>query len=144
MNPELQRIRKQPTHATLLALALVGLAAVYLFQQKDIWSEICFCIASDHQKFVFNKSVRLLLNDLLMLAIIHLWFYNSKITRLAFWIQLIDTLILLPAYLILKLTWEGDSEISSPLLSQFHRLIINPTLMILYFLSIYFQRYRKV
>lgn len=76
----------------------------------------------------------------MMLWMIHLWFQSVKITRLALWVQLIDAVVLLPFYFFLKLSLEGDSEISSPLLSQLHRLIINPTLMILIFPAIYFQR----
>ncbi|MCE2996813.1 MAG: hypothetical protein LW863_14525, partial [Flammeovirgaceae bacterium] len=79
-----------------------------------------------------------------MLLIIHLWFRSASITKLALWIQLVDMLILLPIYLVLKLRIEGDSEISSPLLSQLHRLIVNPTLMILLFPAIYFQRLKKI
>jgi hypothetical protein len=62
---------------------------------------------------------------------------------LAVFIQLIDLVVLLPIYLLIKLAMEGDEEISSPLLSQFHRLIVNPTLMILLLPAIYFQRQIK-
>jgi exosortase F-associated protein len=84
------------------------------------------------------------INDILMLVVIHLWFRDHKITRIAFLIQVVDTLILLPIYLMVKLAIEGDTEISSPLLSQLHRLIINPTLMILIFPAVYFQRLNKI
>ncbi len=141
MNTELRQIKKYPKRIFFLVLSLFALILVYLFQQKDVLSIICSCAISPTLHFIFNKSLRLLINDLIMLGIIHLWFFDKGITRLAFWIQVVDTLILLPLYLVLKIILEGTTEISSPLLSQFHRLIINPTLMILLFPAIYFQRY---
>jgi len=47
--------------------------------------------------------------------------------RLAF---LAELFILLPVYFALKISLEGDAEISSPLLSQLHRMIVNPLLML--------------
>lgn len=126
-----------------LFLAFLGLVMVYLLQRFDALAWICSCSMGSNTHFVVNKSLRLLANDLLMLWMIHLWFQSVKITRLALWVQLIDAMVLLPFYFLLKLSLEGDSEISSPLLSQLHRLIINPTLMILIFPAIYFQRIMK-
>lgn len=126
----------------VLALGLVGLAIIFLFQQTDFYGGICGC-HHGQVHFSVNKTLRVLVNDFCMLAVIHAWFHDSKITRLAFWIQLVDTLILLPLYLIIKLSFEGDNELSSPLLSQLHRLIINPTLMILIFPAVYFQRFQR-
>lgn len=84
--------------------------------------------------------MRVVVNDISLLLIIHVWFGTTQITKLALNVLLIDTLVLLPLYLILKLSLEGDSEISSPLLSQLHRVIVNPTLMILIIPGVYFHR----
>ncbi len=81
--------------------------------------------------FTVNRTLRLFLNDLFILLLLAGWFQSRSVLRLAFAIQLINFFILLPPYLLVKLNLEGDTEISSPLLSQFHRLIVNPTLMIL-------------
>jgi hypothetical protein len=54
----------------------------------------------------------------------------------------VEVFLLLPAYFIVKLTLEGDSEISSPLLSQIHRLIVNPLLMFLLMVGFVYQRVR--
>lgn len=75
-----------------------------------------------------------------MLIFISAWFKDRRVTKLAIAIQLIDGLILLPTYLAIKLWMEGPSEISAPLLSQFHRIIVNPILMILLIPATYFQR----
>lgn len=98
---------------------------------------------SEQNEFIARKVLRVFLNDLFMLVFIAAWFKDSRVTRLAILIQLVDSLILLPLYLVVKLNVEGPGEISAPLLSQFHRMIINPTLMILLIPAVYFQRYSK-
>lgn len=124
----------------IMVFAILGLATVFIFQQTDIvyW----FTQEKDQPNvhFAVNRAVRLLLNDIFMLIFIAALFQDRSVIRLALLIQLIDFAFLLPIYLIIKLLWEGDSEISSPLLSQFHRLIVNPTLMILLIPAVYFQR----
>ncbi|MGC4023581.1 MAG: hypothetical protein QM734_17315 [Cyclobacteriaceae bacterium] len=98
---------------------------------------------SENQRFVLRKILRVVLNDFFMLIFLTTWFKDWRVTRLAIVIQLIDGFILLPIYLFFKLDLEGSSEISAPLLSQFHRLIINPTLMILLIPAVYFQKFSK-
>jgi exosortase F-associated protein len=140
LNRELQHLKENPTRILYLAFLVGGIGFIFLVQHWDFLALGCHCHLGENTHFAFNKIFRLIANDICMLGIIHFWFYNVKITRLAFWIQLVDIFVLLPFYLFLKLCLEGDSEISSPLLSQLHRLIINPTLMILIFPAIYFQR----
>jgi exosortase F-associated protein len=123
-----------------IVLAAGGLAVVFLFQHTDPISLFCDCPVHPFTHFAVRKFVRVLLNDMFMLLLIHAWFYDKDVTRLAFYVQLIDTFLLLPVYLLIKLSVEGDSEISSPLLSQFHRLIVNPTLMLLIIPAVYYQR----
>src|SRR6185295_18305227 len=102
-----------------IGIAVSGLIIVFLFQQTDI----IYVVTQQHQdsflQFSVNRAMRLLLNDIFMLMLIAAWFMDKSIT---------------------KLTLEGTSEISSPFLSQFHRLIVNPTLMILLIPGVYFQR----
>ena len=142
MNLELQRIKDNPKRAGWIIVALVGLTASFILQQVNILARLSFEV-DPYTDFITRKVVRVIVNDLCMLLLIHAWFDDKAITRLAWKIQLIDTLILLPIYLTLKLTIEGDSELSSPLLSQLHRLIVNPTLMILLIPAVYFQRLMK-
>jgi exosortase F-associated protein len=52
-----------------------------------------------------------------------------------------EVLVLLPLYLWAKLSIEGPSEISSPLLSPIHRMIVNPLLMIVLIAALYYQQY---
>ena len=125
-------------NAFWIATGVLGIVLTYLFQDFTFLERIN---ASDDTRFVLRKTLRVVLNDLFMLMFINAWFRDWKVTRLALAIQLIDGLVLLPIYLIIKLSVEGSSEISSPLFSQFHRLIINPTLMILLIPAVYFQKF---
>lgn len=127
----------------LLVIGPIGLISVFLFQHFDVASFFVQREVSPNANFAINRAIRLLLNDAFMLMLVIGWFYDRSITKLALFVQIIDFLILLPIYLFFKLSWEGNSEISSPLLSQFHRLIVNPTLMILLFPAVYFQRITK-
>ena len=144
MQPQNELRLSSPVRIGLLAAAVVGLIMVFLFQQSDFLGWLISKEQHPYVYFSFNRGVRLLLNDLLMLALLAAWFNSRSVLKLAVVVQLIDFLVLLPLYLIVKLTVEGDLEISSPLLSQFHRLIVNPTLMILLIPAVYFQRYKKV
>lgn len=126
-----------------VGLAVGGLALVFLFQHVDVMTALCGCNAHPFVHFSVRKLTRVLLNDSLMLLLIHAWFYDRSITKIAWYVQLVDVLVLFPLYLVLKLGMEGESEISSPLLSQFHRLIVNPTLMVLIIPAVYYQRFTR-
>lgn len=126
---------------TWIALSVIGLGVVYLLQSVDWLDLLCpGCSFHPNTRFAVKRIVRVLLNDSFMLLFIHVWFADRSITRLALIVQAIDTLILLPLYLVVKLSIEGDEEISMPFLSQLHRLIVNPTLMVLLIPAVYYQR----
>ncbi|MBS1557195.1 MAG: exosortase F system-associated protein [Bacteroidetes bacterium] len=120
-----------------MTAALMGIAATFLFQDFSFLNDLNI---SEEGHFILRKTLRVVLNDFFMLLFMVAWFKDRKVTQLAIAIQLIDGLLLLPVYLYIKLSWEGTSEISAPLLSQLHRLIINPTLMILLIPAVYFQK----
>lgn len=113
--------------------------STYLFQQFDFSS-----LAGQYSgitKFVVNRSVRFILNDIACLLIIIAVFNKSDYLKVSLWIFLVELMILLPGYFIVKLSFEGDSEISSPLLSQIHRIIVNPLLMIILIMGFIYQDY---
>lgn len=138
----MHELGKHPARIVYLFLACLGLAIVFLFQDFDILASLDIQ-AHPYVHFVVRKTLRLVVNDLFMVLFIYAWFYTPTITSMAWKLQLIDTFILLPIYLVLKLLLEGDGEISSPLLSQLHRLIINPTLLVLYIPAVYFQQLKE-
>jgi len=117
------------------------LVAVYLFQRFS-YIHFIFGVESDFHPytiFIINKFVRLVLNDTACLVIIYALFYEKEYVRVGSYVQLLEMFFVLPVYLVVKLSLEGDTEISSPLLSQFHRLIVNPTLMVLLMIGFYYQ-----
>ena len=130
-----------------IGLSCMMLAMVFIFQQFDyfhfIQSSIGWTLPNwPYTAFVVNKLIRFLINDAICIFFIYLFFKERKYLSVAFFIFSIELLIILPLYFWIKLSTEGDSELSSPLLSQIHRLIINPTLMILLIVSFLFQKSR--
>ena len=126
----------------LLGFTAVGLMALlYVFQSNLLW-----LLPSDtdikYLPFILNRFTRLVLNDTLCLILFLAIFNNRKELTLASAVFIIELLILLPFYLTVKLTLEGDSEISAPLLSFIHRLIVNPLLMMILLAGLLYQKYR--
>ena len=123
----------------LLATGLGMLAVIYIFQKTSPAAALGF--DDPNTVFAVNRATRLILNDVACFIIIMAIFRDKKYLKIAFYVFLIEFLIILPAYLAVKLTLEGDSEISSPLLSHIHRLIVNPMLMILLIAGFFYQRF---
>lgn len=113
----------------LLFIGMAMLVAVYTFQRINAAG----VLGQLHPNvvFVINRTTRLILNDLACFLIILALFRGGKYLKIAFWLFLVELFVILPFYFLVKLSMEGDSEISSPLLSHVHRLIVNPMLMIL-------------
>lgn len=139
--------RKQKLYKiSLIAIGLLSLATVYVFQRWDYLNFIAgvFGAKTDFgptAAFVFNKTVRLILNDALCFLLIYALFREKKYLRIAFLVFCFELFLMLPLYLTVKLRMEGPSEISSPLLSQIHRLIVNPMLMFILIVAFYYQRF---
>jgi exosortase F-associated protein len=123
--------------------ALVLMVVLFIFQHEWLWFQ-GLTIVNDYNylPFVMNRSLRLILNDTFCLLLFLAIFNRTKELKLASTIFLIELFLVLPFYLIVKLTIEGDSEISTPLLSFIHRLIVNPLLMIILLVGLVYQRYR--
>ena len=133
-------------NVVLISVALLILVLVFVFQRFNyalaLNSLVPFQIENPNTIFVINKTIRLVLNDTACMMLIFVWFKQRQYLTLAVFIFLIELFILLPVYFIIKLSLEGDSEISSPLLSQVHRLIVNPLLMFLLMAGFVYQRIR--
>lgn len=141
-----QQKRPLAVSVSLVVIALLVLVAVYVFQQFSLFHFLSGLVNADvsgvhpYIVFIVNKTCRLLINDAACMLLIVALFPEKKYLTLAFYVFLFEVLILLPLYFVIKLNLEGDSEISSPLLSQVHRMIVNPTLMILLMVSFFYQR----
>jgi exosortase F-associated protein len=126
-------------------VAIALLATVYVFQRMGFSGAAGSYLENVHPNviFVVNRTVRLIVNDAACFILIFVFFQDRKYLKVAFWVFLVELLVILPIYLIIKLSSEGNSEISSPLLSQIHRLVVNPTLMILLMAGFVYQRLKK-
>lgn len=132
------------TRWLLGTLALVLMVVLFIFQHEWLWFQ-GLTKPNDYKylPFVMNRSLRLILNDTFCLLLFLAIFNGTKEVKLASVIFLIELFVILPFYLIVKLTIEGDSEISTPLLSFIHRLIVNPLLMIILLFGLLYQKYRE-
>lgn len=126
--------------------ALLVLLLVYVFQHISYAHlvnkilPVTWSITNANAVFAINKVFRLLLNDLACVLLIHVLFKEARYVKAAFILFVAELFIILPLYLMVKLTLEGDSEISSPFLSQIHRMIVNPLLMFLLMAGFVYQR----
>jgi exosortase F-associated protein len=131
----------------VIGAALLGLFLVYMFQRVDILGIAMGWVGqpapSATGSFIVNRITRLVINDLLCVALVSQLFQDARFTRLAFWVFLGELFILLPLYLILKLSAEGPTELSSPVFQPLHRMIVNPLLMIILIAGMYYQRRRE-
>ena len=131
----------------LIAVSLLLLAMVYVFQRWDYLNSIGRIFGTDFgptTTFVINRTLRLIINDALCFLLIYALFREKKYLRIAFLVFCFELFFMLPLYLTVKLSMEGPSEISSPLLSPIHRLIVNPMLMLILMVAFYYQRFLKI
>jgi exosortase F-associated protein len=142
MKSEILKPQPKPwLRITLLMLGGAMLVSVYIFQRVNLTSVMDTSNLHPNTSFIVNRTLRMLLNDIACFLLIYAIFKERKYLKVAFWLFLAELFIVLPVYLVLKLLLEGDSEISSPLLSQIHRLIVNPTLMIVLIAGFVYQKY---
>ncbi|MEQ1585527.1 MAG: exosortase F system-associated protein [Cyclobacteriaceae bacterium] len=130
----------------LLAIALITLLLVYVFQQVSYASWLNYLLPKSlsvnhpNTVFIINRTTRLIVNDGACMLLIWGFFKETKYLKAAFLVFCIELLIILPIYFVVKLNLEGPSEISSPLLSQIHRIIVNPLLMFILMVAFYYQK----
>lgn len=130
----------------LMVLAMLILLIVYVFQKVSYAGIVNFilpesiAISHPYGVFIFNRTIRLILNDGACMLLIWTLFGQMKYLKAAFILFLIEFLILLPLYFVIKLNLEGVSEVSSPMLSQIHRIVVNPLLMFILIIGFYYQK----
>jgi len=119
------------------------LITMYMLQRANYCSLIYGALSADppseNLQFIFNRTLRFLINDLSVILLIYVIFERTGLVRIAFFVQLFGLFIVLPLYFYFKLTLEGPSEISSPLLSFIHRVVVNPIIMLLLIPAFYYQ-----
>lgn len=130
----------------LMIFAILILLLVYVFQQVSYAGILnallpeSLSIQHSYTVFIVNRTSRLIINDGACMVLIWGLFKETKYLKAAFLVFLIELLVILPIYFVAKLNLEGPSEISSPLLSQIHRIIVNPLLMVILIIGFYYQK----
>ena len=139
--PSSLSLRQRITFGLIAVLVLI---LMYLIQRFNycalIFSAFSFELPSDNIQFIINRSFRFIINDFSVILLIYVLFESRSLIRIAFALQLFEMLIILPLYFIFKIHLEGASEISSPLLSFVHRIVVNPILMLLLIPAFYYQQ----
>jgi exosortase F-associated protein len=118
-------------------LSLTGLVIVFLFQRLDV-ATMLGVGGADINRFLVNRTVRFLLNDAFAIGLIYALFMERKYVIFALYVQAAGVILFLIPYFILKLYFQSYN---GPLISFLHRIILNPTLLMLLIPAFYYQRY---
>ena len=119
----------------LAAISVSGLVLVFLFQRQDVAEMIG--IQDNFWRFIFNRSFRFIINDALTILLIYALFYEHKYVLFSVYVQLFGMVFVLIPYFILKFNFPAYN---GPLISFLHRLVLNPTLLLLLIPAFYYQR----
>ena len=111
----------------IIFVSMLGLLLVYLLQQ-NITNLLMQFDLSSYELFATTRTIRFLLNDFLMILLIHGLFANRRYTLFAFYVQIFGIVCLLTPYLAIKYFY---TTYNGPLISYLHRLIVNPLLMLM-------------
>jgi exosortase F-associated protein len=90
-------------------------------------------------KFIFNRTIRFLLNDVLAIGLLYALFRERKYVLFAIGVQIFGLFFVLIPYFIIKL---GSPSYNGPLINFIHRLILNPLLILLLIPAFYYQKYQ--
>jgi len=122
----------------LILISLTGLGIIFIGQRFD-YSLLISNDFSVKNQFIINRSIRFLLNDNLVLLLIYAIFYEKKYVKFGFIVESVGFFFLLIPYFVLRF----NTPIDHMYISFIHRLIINPTLMVLLIPAIYIQKFNR-
>ena len=116
-------------------LCVVGLLLVFIFQRIDFAAMAG--VEPSIYKFIFNRTVRFLINDALTIGLIYALFTERKYVIFSIYVQIAGVFLFLVPYFVLKVYYP---LYNGPMISFLHRLILNPTLLMLLIPAFYYQR----
>jgi len=128
------------TRITIGILSVSGLILIFLFQGFNI-ARIMGWTSDSLYAFLINRTFRFIFNDLFAIGLIYALFGQRKYVVFSVWVQLAGMLFFLFPYFILKLYFPNYN---GPLISFLHRLILNPTLLLLLIPAFYYQQRKTV
>ncbi len=115
--------------------SVAGLVLVFLFQRQDV--AILLGVEENVWRFIINRSIRFIINDVLAILLIYSLFYERKYVLFAVWVQVFGMVFVLVPYFIIKFNFPGYN---GPMISFLHRLVLNPTLLLLLIPAFYYQK----
>jgi len=118
-------------------LCCLGLLVVFLFQRVDVAAAAGVQL-SGIGKFLLNRTIRFVVNDALAIGLIYALFHKRKYIMFALYVQLFGVIAFLLPYFVLKIYFPAYN---GPYLNFLHRLILNPTLLMLLVPAFYYQKY---
>jgi len=121
-----------------IALALMGLMLLFLFQQASLVP--LSGVSGTTWEFIINRTLRFLINDLLVVLLIHSLFQKRSYTQFALVVQVVGFALILLPYFVIKFQYPGYN---GPLISFLHRLVVNPLLMLLLIPAFYFLQLKR-
>lgn len=119
-------------------MCVLGLISVFIFQRWDVAAMIG--IDTPINRFLLNRTIRFLLNDAFAIGLIYALFAERKYVIFSLYVQLAGVLFFLAPYFVLKVYYP---KYNGPLISFLHRLILNPTLLMLLIPAFYYQKRSK-
>jgi exosortase F-associated protein len=119
----------------LILISITALVIVFIGQRFDYSLLFSDSLNSTYQ-FIINRTIRFLINDNLVLLLIYGLFYDKRYVKFGLTVEAVGFSFLLIPYFILRFY----TDIDHMYISFIHRLIINPTLMVLLIPAIYIQR----
>ena len=132
------------TRILLIILSILALGLIYITQLFD-YSGLFFAkdTLNPDAQFILNRVTRYILNDLSVILLLWALFQDRGLIKVAFGIQILGLFVILPIYFWLKLTLEGPSEESIPLLSFIHRITVNPILLVMLIPAKFFKDWKE-
>jgi len=120
-------------------VSVLGLLGVFLFQ-RDL-SKYLAEGQSPVVSFMINRAIRYMANDVLAVLLVLALFGKKKYVIVAIYVQLFGLVLILLPYVVLKVY---HPAYNGPLISFFHRLILNPTLIYLLIFFFWYQEKHKI
>ena len=127
----------------LVLLSGTGLLLVFLFQKTSYFTIFYTFLSGEPpvdmvlQQYLFDKIFRFLVNDALAILMVHALFNDRKYTLFAVGVQVFGMLFILVPYLILRTYYP---EYQGAIVSHLHRLVLNPTLLMLLIPAFLYQK----
>jgi exosortase F-associated protein len=121
---------------TVGLICVGGLTAVFLLQRTDFAAYLGLD-PLPMTRFLINRTVRFLLNDAFAIGVIYALFEERKYVIFSVYVQVAGVVLFLLPYFVLKIYFPSYN---GPLISFLHRLILNPTLLMLLIPAFYYQK----